>query len=502
MRPQGSSEVAKAHAERRVGLYVLASALLVGGTLRVWLAFNDDGISYPDEIHQSLEPAHRLVFGYGLVAWEFVEGARNWLFPGTIAALLELCRLIGLDDPRVYLGLTRVTFAAIGIATALGSYWLARGYGAGTLPAACGAAIFALAGPMIYFAPRAMSETASALAVVLGFALSLPRDAGSVRRVVGVSMLGVSVLMRLQNGIFCLGLLAILAGRRDIRGGAAASLVLGVWAVAFGLLDWVTWGGWFHSAFAYLEHNLGPEPERFGTAPFEYYASVLSTAMAAPTAFLAVLSVAGVVRAPGLFSVAVLVVLAYSAVPHKEFRFIFPALPLFCALAGIGLDQIGKTAQKRMSIEPPVNLKWVTPTLAVCVLVSAALSAATFHALTFRDLGQLDPRLSDASAYDSGGDINRLLILAGRRGDVCGLKIEVASLDMTGGYSYLHRRVPLYPYSGPSRESGYFNYVIAIRGPDTTEEVVASDGRLALARTRDRCVADVGYDWMLHPLSR
>src|SRR5439155_145858 len=174
------------------------------------------------------------------------------------------------------------------------------------------------------------------------------------------------------------------------------------------LLDWVTWGGWFHSAFAYLEHNLGPEPERFGAAPFEYYASVLSTAMAAPTAFLAVLSVAGVVRAPGLFSVAVLVVLAYSAVPHKEFRFIFPALPLFCALAGIGLDQIGKTAQKRMSIEPPVNLKWVTPTLAVCVLVSAALSAATFHALTFRDLGQLDPRLSDASAYDSGGDINRL----------------------------------------------------------------------------------------------
>src|SRR5213592_3330109 len=100
MRPQGSSEVAKAHAERRVGL-----------------AFNDDGISYPDEIHQSLEPAHRLVFGYGLVAWEFVEGARNWLFPGTIAALLELCRLIGLDDPRVYLGLTRLTFAAIGIAT-------------------------------------------------------------------------------------------------------------------------------------------------------------------------------------------------------------------------------------------------------------------------------------------------------------------------------------------------------------------------------------------------
>src|SRR5438034_11832689 len=87
---QGSSEVAKADAERRVGLYVLASALLVGGALRVWLAFNDDGISHPDEMHKSLEPAHRLVFGYGLVDWVFVEGGRKWLFPGTIAAHLEL----------------------------------------------------------------------------------------------------------------------------------------------------------------------------------------------------------------------------------------------------------------------------------------------------------------------------------------------------------------------------------------------------------------------------
>ena len=32
--------------------------------------------------YQSLEPAHRLVFGYGMLAWEFIEGARNWALPG------------------------------------------------------------------------------------------------------------------------------------------------------------------------------------------------------------------------------------------------------------------------------------------------------------------------------------------------------------------------------------------------------------------------------------
>src|SRR5947208_4351273 len=136
------------HAERRIALYVLGGALALGTALRVWLSLNDDGIYWPDEVFQSLEPAHRLVFGYGLVAWEFVEGARNWAFPGFVAALFAVGRLVGPDDPRVYLGLTRLAFSGIGIATALGSYRLARGYGAAAIPAACGAAIVAFAAPM------------------------------------------------------------------------------------------------------------------------------------------------------------------------------------------------------------------------------------------------------------------------------------------------------------------------------------------------------------------
>jgi hypothetical protein len=37
------------------------------------------GIHYPDEVMQSLEQAHRLVFGYGLVPREFRDGARSSL---------------------------------------------------------------------------------------------------------------------------------------------------------------------------------------------------------------------------------------------------------------------------------------------------------------------------------------------------------------------------------------------------------------------------------------
>src|SRR3989442_2829366 len=76
--------------ERKIAFGVLGSVLFIGLAIRVWLSVNDDGIYWPDEIFQSLEPAHRLVFGYGLYAWEFVDGARNWAFPAFVAALFEV----------------------------------------------------------------------------------------------------------------------------------------------------------------------------------------------------------------------------------------------------------------------------------------------------------------------------------------------------------------------------------------------------------------------------
>src|SRR5207302_11491596 len=45
------------------------------------------------------DPAHRLVFGYGIVAWEFQLGMRSWTLPGTIAGLMQLSRVAATDRP-------------------------------------------------------------------------------------------------------------------------------------------------------------------------------------------------------------------------------------------------------------------------------------------------------------------------------------------------------------------------------------------------------------------
>src|SRR5256885_13929058 len=102
---------------------------------------------------------------------------------------------------------------------------------------------------MIYFSPRALSETASALPVVLGFSLALWPGAGPRQRALGASLLGLAVLFRLQNALFCAGLLAIFAGRRQLRPTLEAAGVPGGRAFISRSPRLFTGGGWVHSAF-------------------------------------------------------------------------------------------------------------------------------------------------------------------------------------------------------------------------------------------------------------
>lgn len=483
-----SVSTVEAAGRRRWGLLILPASLLAGAALRAWLSFHDDGIYWPDEIYQSLEPAHRLVFGYGLIAWEFVQGARSWALPGVVAAILKASALFGGTEPRTYLIVDRLFFSAVGVATAYATYQLARACGASRVAGACAAALFSLSAPAIYFAPRAMSETASALPVVLAFALCLQPGASRWERIAGASLLGIAVMLRLQNGLFCVGLVAIFAARRQWVALLEIAFTLALWALLLGLLDKLTWGGWFHSALVYLRANvIEHKAEEWGVSPFGYYARVLWTSMPFPSLVIAPLALLSIVRSPGLAFISLGFVLLHSFIPHKELRFIFPALPLLCALAGIGISVLEGRFKSAVSTFS-----------AVAVLCAATLSAVRFHALTFGDLGQYETLKPGASAYDDFGSVNRLLLAAHRQPDLCGLKVEVVHLAWTGGFTYLHRPVPLYPNFGPARESGRFNYVITFGPLAAPGQIVASERNLALVRLPvQSCAFDPGYLWRL-----
>ena len=76
---------------------VLAAAFAA----RAAVALGGEFILHADEVMQYLEPAHWLVFGNGVLHWEFFYGARSWLVPSAVAAVLFLCQAIGLDSRMV-----------------------------------------------------------------------------------------------------------------------------------------------------------------------------------------------------------------------------------------------------------------------------------------------------------------------------------------------------------------------------------------------------------------
>ncbi|MEI9987972.1 MAG: hypothetical protein WDN69_35640 [Aliidongia sp.] len=73
-------------------LAALCGASLLVKTLIYWTAPN---LGNPDETFQYMEQAHRLVFGTGLVPWEFIAGIRSWLLPGLLVPGVALARALG-----------------------------------------------------------------------------------------------------------------------------------------------------------------------------------------------------------------------------------------------------------------------------------------------------------------------------------------------------------------------------------------------------------------------
>ena len=151
------------------GLFCL---IMLGVALRLVPIVLVPSINWGDEIFQTVEPAHRLVFGYGLVPWEFQLGMRFWLLPGVIAGLMEIARIIG-DGPQYYLSAVAIGLGVLACAPVIcGFLWCRREFG---LPAAFVAAFaVAVAPELVYFGARTLNEVVAAHLLVIAFYLLQP----------------------------------------------------------------------------------------------------------------------------------------------------------------------------------------------------------------------------------------------------------------------------------------------------------------------------------------
>ena len=85
-----------------------------------------DWIYRSDELVQHLEQAHRLVFGYGIVPWDYHYGARNWLAIMPAATTLKLLQIMGLGHPDYYVPAVKILNATLSMAVPAGLYFFLR----------------------------------------------------------------------------------------------------------------------------------------------------------------------------------------------------------------------------------------------------------------------------------------------------------------------------------------------------------------------------------------
>jgi len=274
--------------------------------------------------------------------------------------------------------------------------------------------------------------------------------------------------------------------RRQWKDTAVAAVCLAACAGLLGAIDALTWHRWFNSAIVYLNFSLVQNRAiEWGVGPWWFYLDFFYRTMGALSIVVAALILLGVPRAPSLAGIAGLVFVAHSATGHKEARLIYPLIPVLCALAAVGAGAL-RSRLMTFSLKAGVRLA-VWNVFVALVLASALYRLAGFHDLSWADVKQDGA----GSAYDRGGDENRLLLAASSLPDLCGIREENHIWSFTGGYAYLHRRVPFYDQGGPPPESTFYNYTISRDA--SGGQVVARQGDVVLKKIRGDCLRDPGY---------
>jgi GPI mannosyltransferase 3 len=390
--------------------------------LRLVVVWRSEHVGHSDEVFQYLEQAHRLVYGYGFVPWEYRFARRNWLLPGTLAGVLEALRLLGFDRPATYIPALKALFALLSVSLVYAANALGRnlfGARAGLIAAVLAAFWYEL----VEASTRATPEVLASYALVV--ALALATGPGSARRSAAAGLLlGIAVALRLQYAPSAAAVWMVCAigwGWRPALAVAAAAAVMPALA---GGLDLVTWGAPFASYYnSIILDVVYRVSEMFGTAPWSSYADALWIASGGLFAAATAYGVVAWRKAWPIFVVLVALLVPHALIAHKEYRFIFLAVPLLLVLMAAALAAGGEWLRTRR-VAPPARA------------LAAAVAFGTIAAVSiagFRDYGvfRQDDRLLAA------------LDLA-RRNDVAAVLDLATPWYLSGGFYYLHHDVPYY----------------------------------------------------------
>jgi len=455
-------EPAAGRSRRQVSLIVL---LAVAGIVRVVATVQmSNSFLYPDELFQYLEQAHRHVFGYGVIPWEYRLGLRSWLYPLLLTVPMRLGDAL---DPAgsLYLLLPRALAALSSLAIVWAAYALGRRLS--VMHAIVAAFVVTIWFEFILYAAHSLTESLSFSAFMVGAVLA--SDARrSTPLLVGAGLaFGLAAILRFQHipaiAVF------VLASRLPLRLWLPIIAGAAIAAAASAAVD--LYAG--QTPFGWLIANIGSnflagKADQFGTSPLLAYLGETMHRWGLWLLPILLLAVRGARLDRPLMWAALANLAFHMAIPHKEYRFIFLTISIVVILAGLGTGEMLVAMRKRWTA--------MRPPIVAAAAMSIWLAASVTQAMSPVVAG-------DWKAYSP---LPEALATTRRLGNLCGVAVYRSGFWTGASYAMLHRKVPLYLVAPPDMKG-------IDADPPAGLSAMASAANVIIAPPSDRGVLDPRY---------
>lgn len=477
----------------------LIAVIIASMIIRFISAWFSEGFVHPDEVFQSIEMVHFRIFGeFGngsTIPWEFDEdhtygGARSWFFVLLLTVLFRFIMLFGVSDPLVLFLIARIFLAMFSMMTVIVAYF----FGKEIFDERVGLISAFLCGIWWFFpfwASRTMTDSISSDLLFLSIFLiykSFKLKNETKRRFLytffsGI-VLGFAFMLRFPSGLMGIPLFLFLLiqtiieirinkkENQDNSTRKIISMLIPLFGFLFGailmilfqgIIDLVTWGDFLQSPINFFMYNIVEGKSTVhGVAPWyqyfigfytdfgSYYLPLLLVFFIIGLSFREKLKTKGFIGTLIVFWFVI-----FSALAHKEFRFIFIILPLCFIFIANGIIKFIDLIQKK-------PYKQIALGIILAIFCTSSAVIAT---------------INKSWMWDWNSGICNAMWYVGNQEDSERL-VVFETVWYTGGYAYLDKDIPVYflkifPWSSSlTYNSTFFR---SVYGADGTYCVVRED---------------------------
>ena len=376
-----------------------------------------------DEIGQYMEQAHRLVFGYGLIPWEYRVEMRSWLMPLLLSVPMALGHATA-PDSMAYLITPRLLMACCSLSILWSGWRLGK-----AISPAHGWMAMIFAGfwfEFIQFGARTLTEPLAAASILPAAAILFAGEATRRQIIAAGALLALGCILRFHYGpaVVVITLVA-LWGRWDrfwplALGGLAMAALSSCVDLAMGQAP-------FQWIITNVSYNIGHDvASEFGVTPPLGYLTNQTAEWGWAWLPITALAILGARHYPFLFAAAIANLVLHSLIGHKEYRFIFLTSSILILLASLGSVDLMRRLR-------PDAGGW------------AGFVVLPFWIIASISLGATEPRKTTWTKLEP---TMALVHRAGQIPATCGFAFEYRQIWTSGAYSALHKNVPLYMERG------------------------------------------------------